>query len=236
MEQLVRAMESATTAGWASGKLINMTPDGIRLDTIYAAGHVFAPDRFSFLRGNGETDLGQYAQPEIVFGAPGAAVLYKREMIIDVSFNGQLFDEHLFTWYEDVDVDWRATRAGWQCLYVPSAIAYHIGHIGEEYREPYRSWRAAYGIRNRWLVIAANESISSLWRDRTSLVRYELSSLIFVLHAGLFKAYLKAIWGILTSIPYLISKRKTHSDSMGPGLGATSVGYSSCQDDRIRSG
>jgi GT2 family glycosyltransferase len=218
LQELVEALNKAPEAGWASGKLLNMTPDRQKLETIYAAGHIFARDRFAFLRGGGETDQGQYDQQVLVFGAPGAAVMYKREMIADISFNGQFFDEHLFTWYEDVDVDWRASRAGWRCLYVPTAIAYHVGHVGEEYREPYKSWRAVYGIRNRWLVMGANEAISSLRKDFRHLIRYELSSLLFVFRSGLIKAYFKALWGFLTSVSYLKSKRKAQILVTGPKL------------------
>lgn len=212
LEQLTRALGADPAAGWATGKLLNMTPDGEELDTIYAVGHILAPDRFSFLRGNGETDSGQYDQLERVFGAPGAAAMYKREMICDVSIKGQFFDEHLFTWYEDVDVDWRATRAGWHCCYVPSAIAYHVGHIGEEYKEPYKSWRATYGIRNRWLIMVANESLSSLYKDWKALLRYELSNLIFVVRSRLLRAYWRAIWEVMISLRYLKSKRKAQDN------------------------
>jgi GT2 family glycosyltransferase len=218
LQELVDALNRTPEAGWASGKLLNMTPDRQKLKTIYATGHILAPDRFAFLRGNGETDRGQYDQRVFIFGAPGAAVMYKREMIADISFNEQFFDEHLFTWYEDVDVDWRASRAGWKCLYVPSAVAYHVGHVGEEYQEPYKSWRATYGIRNRWLVMAANETMVSLKKNIKSLIRYELSSFLFVLRSGLIKAYFKALWGFLTSVSYIKSKRKARILMRGPKL------------------
>lgn len=210
--ELVRALDIEPTAGWACGKLLNMAPDGERSNTLYAAGHAFAPDRFHFLRGVGETDRGQYDQKEFVFGAPGAAAMYRREMIDDIRVNGQFYDEHLFTWYEDVDVDWRATRAGWRCLYIPSAVAYHVGHIGEVYQEPYRSWRAMYGIRNRWLVIFANDTLKNLVVGSRSLLGYELSLLLFVLRGRLVKGYIQAIVGVLHSVPYIRWKRRMRGD------------------------
>jgi GT2 family glycosyltransferase len=36
-----------------------------------------------------------------------------------------LFDEDYFACYEDVDLAWRAQRAGWRCLYVPQARVTH---------------------------------------------------------------------------------------------------------------
>lgn len=33
----------------------------------------------------------------------------------------------MFMYFEDVDLDWRAHRPGWQCWYEASAVAYHRG-------------------------------------------------------------------------------------------------------------
>ena len=56
-----------------------------------------------------------------VFGPSAAAALYRREMLDDVG----LFDEDFFAYYEDVDLAWRAQRAGWRCRYAPAARAWH---------------------------------------------------------------------------------------------------------------
>jgi GT2 family glycosyltransferase len=207
LEELVRALEEASDVGWVCGKLMNMTADGTATDTIYAVGHQLPADRFSWLRGSGEADRGQYDSPEYVFGAPGAAALYRREMVEDISFHGQFFDESFFTWWEDVDLDWRAQSRGWRCLYVPSAVAYHVGHAGEEYQEPFRTWRATVGIRNRWLTIAANETIAGFRRNASALVRYELSSMLYVMRSGLVRAYLRALVGFVRDWPHTRAKR-----------------------------
>jgi GT2 family glycosyltransferase len=208
LERLVTALAAAPEAGWACGKMLNMSPDGARLDSFYAAGHELAADRFSFLRGNGEPDRGQYDRSEGVFGAPGAAALYRREFIDDLQIDGRFFDERYFNWYEDLDVDWRGHARGWQCLYVPAAAAYHVGHVGEAYREPFKSWQARCGIRNRWLLIAANDSPGAMLRDAPALIRYELSSILYVVRAGLVRAYLGALAQIIRDIPYIVRRRR----------------------------
>lgn len=189
LEQLVNALAKDREAGWACGKMLNMTSDGKASHTIYAVGHVLPPDRFAKLRGNGEVDHGQYDQAEYVIGAPGAAALYKREMVEDISFEGQFFDESFFTWGEDVDVDWRAHNRGWKCLYVPAAVVYHQGHVGEVYQEPFRSFYVRTTIRNRWLMILANERRPQIF----SLIAYEWSLLLYVIRAHLVTAYVGAI-------------------------------------------
>lgn len=208
LQELVSAMDACLEAGWGTGKLLNMTPHGLQLDTIYCTGHILPSDRFSFLRGQGQIDRGQYDRTEFVFGAPGAAAIYRRQMITDVQFRQKLFDEFLFTWYEDVDLDWRAQHSGWKCLYVPTAVAFHVGHIGENYQEPFRSWRAYYGIRNRWLTIAANETVSGFMRNFSGYLYYEFRSFFYVARVGLLGAYFRALSDLLRAIPYVLTKRK----------------------------
>ena len=56
---------------------------------------------------------------EYVFGATAAAALYRREMIEDISLDGEFFDSDFFVYREDADVAWRAQLMGWKCLYAP---------------------------------------------------------------------------------------------------------------------
>jgi GT2 family glycosyltransferase len=73
-------------------------------------------------------DLGRAAAvfdaPEPVFGACGAAVLYRRRMLDEIGF----LDEDFFLYNEDTDLNFRARLAGWKCIYVASAIAYHLAN------------------------------------------------------------------------------------------------------------
>src|SRR6266404_3266196 len=55
-------------------------------------------------RGFRQPDRGQYDEPADVFGACGASVLLRRELLEDVG----LFDERLFMYGEDLDLAWRA--------------------------------------------------------------------------------------------------------------------------------
>ena len=62
--------------------------------------------------------------PEAVFGACGAAVLYRRRMLDEIGF----LDEDFFLYDEDTDLNFRAQLAGWKCNYVPTAVAYHVAN------------------------------------------------------------------------------------------------------------
>ncbi|MBC8262930.1 MAG: glycosyltransferase family 2 protein [Anaerolineales bacterium] len=205
LENMVTALRGSDKIGWVCGKLMQMAPDGTHTNRIYSTGHLLPPNRFPLHRGAGEEDTGQYDHPSEVFGSPGAAPLYKREMLSDIAFRGQYFDESFFMWYEDVDLDWRARWRGWKCIYTPYAVVHHRGHpegLGRNQK------RVAVSILNRWLMVAANECPHCLRRNWTDLGRSEVSLLRYVTLSGLLPAYLSAIRKFAALRPVVIEKRK----------------------------
>lgn len=203
LDEMVAAMELSPTIGIVTGKLMAMSTDGRHLNTFYSAGHVMPANGHALHRGEGESDHGQYDEMCEVFGAPGAAPLYRREMLEDIAFRGQYFDESLFTWYEDVDLDWRAQRLGWRCVYTPKAVAYHLGHPEGHGGN---LWQLAIGIRNRWLVVLANSD----FRAGTvhALLRYEFSLLRYVVRNGYLSAYVNAWKQFLGLMQTALEKRR----------------------------
>jgi GT2 family glycosyltransferase len=189
LEKMVAALESSSQVGSVAGKLYQIDSQGKRAQNLYAVGHHFPADRFSFIRGDGQVDQGQFDASALVFGSPGCAPLYRRAMLEDTRYRNGFFDEALFTWYEDVDLDWRAQQLGWDCLYTPEAIAYHAGHP-----EGHRGnlWQICMTIRNRWLIVQANEDEVLARRDRQAILKYELGLLWYVIRDGYFSAYRQA--------------------------------------------
>jgi len=152
--ELVAAMREHPRAGSAAAKLL----DFYDREVIDGAGDVFGWHGLPSRRGHGERDRGQYERPQEIFGACGAAAIYRREALADVG----RFDERFFAFYEDADWAWRAQLAGWDCLYVPTAIAYHMGSVtvggaATDFTS-YQLWRN--GI---WLV-AKNYPVAALLR------------------------------------------------------------------------
>ncbi|HUZ76017.1 MAG TPA: glycosyltransferase family 2 protein [Chloroflexota bacterium] len=91
--------------------------------TINSAGDSFRGNGTPANRGAHEPDGGQYDQPEYVFGACAGAALYRRQLFDEIGW----FDERFVGYCEDVDWSFRMQLAGWRCLYVPTAVAYHWG-------------------------------------------------------------------------------------------------------------
>lgn len=206
VERMVAALEQNRAAGSVCGKLMQISPDGHRSDRFYSTGHLLPPDRFPLHRGAGETDCGQYDKPSQIFGAPGAAPLYRRAMMEDIAYIDRFYDETFFTWYEDVDVDWRARWRGWQCLYEPGAVAHHVGGVSTNARSEFYITTT---IRNRWMMIAADECPHCRRDNRRALFAYELGLLRYVTRAGRLAAYGSAVSQYRAQLPH-IRRKRTH--------------------------
>jgi len=104
--------------------------EAARTNFIDSTGIVVTKEHHFRDRGRGEIDHGQFDQSEEVFGATGAAALYRLSALKDVAFhneNGQLefYDELMFMYKEDVDLAYRLQWAGYHCQYAPDALGYH---------------------------------------------------------------------------------------------------------------
>jgi GT2 family glycosyltransferase len=202
------ALERYPRVGTLSGKMLRMRPDGAWTQRIDNAGLLFNRRRMPRHRGGGEQDRGQYQTPELVFGAMGAAAVYRRAMLDDVALggsDGQYFDERFFTWYEDIDLDWRARRRGWDCLYLPEAVAYHVGDPQGHQPTPFG---ARYTIRNRWQMILANEPSRCIIRDAGWLLYEEWALFRHVASHGLLGAYARALRELIGLLPAVLRKRR----------------------------
>jgi GT2 family glycosyltransferase len=147
--------------GVVCGKLLRWIPNENPEFTqiIDSTGIYFLPNLRHLDRGAGEPDHGQFAQMEYVFGATGAAALYRRSMVDDVSVNGEFFDEQFFAYREDADLAWRAQLIGWRCLYTPEAVGWHVRRVTPERRSELPTEINWHSIKNRFLMRAKNISL-----------------------------------------------------------------------------
>ena len=162
LSRLMEAGESNERIGTVCGKLLTMSPgfqiarEQGRPTVIDSAGIYFTPELRHFDRGSATKDLGQFEHSEFVFGATGAAALYRRSMIEDVSVNGEFFDEDFFAYREDADLSWRAQLLGWKCLYTPSAVAYHVRSVLPSNRKEVSALVNLHSVKNRFLMRIKN--------------------------------------------------------------------------------
>ena len=156
----VASGESASDIGSVSGKLIAMQPSfEIPAEQILdSTGIYFTPSLRHFDRGSKQQDDGRYGRCEYVFGVTGAAALYRRQMIEDVSISGEFFDDDFFAYREDADLSWRAQLLGWKCLYTPDAVAYHVRSVLPSNRRSLPAVVNMHSVKNRFLMRVKNIS------------------------------------------------------------------------------
>ena len=162
---LAERAERPAPLGTLCGKLLRLGPDGAPVvpPRIDSTGIVFTRSFRHLDRGSEEPDDGRYAAEEPVFGATAAAAMYRRAMIEDVSVEGEFFDEAFFAYREDADLAWRAQLLGWDCLYVPSALGYHVRRVLPERRADVPAMLNRHSVKNRFLMRVKNAD-AAVWR------------------------------------------------------------------------
>jgi GT2 family glycosyltransferase len=158
--ELVACAERHPDAGSVASKLRLMS-DPLRL---HSAGDYFSWRGLPGNRGVWLDDLGQFDHEEPVFGACGGAALFRRTALTSVALpDGQVFDERLFMYCEDVDLAWRLQRAGWSCWYTPRALVHH--HLSATGGGSLASY---YVARNLLVLLASSVPVGLLQRRRVA--------------------------------------------------------------------
>ncbi len=166
VSQLVKAVEGQPYVGAVCGKLLRWDPSAEPHKTkiIDSTGIYFTRNMRHLDRGAEETDHGQYDRVQYVFGASGAAAMFRRDFIEAVSVEDQFFDEEFFAFREDGDLAWRAQVMGWKCLYTPAAVAWHVRRVTPERRADLPLAINWHSVKNRFLMRGKNASGWLCWR------------------------------------------------------------------------
>ncbi len=160
-------------------------PDG---QTIYAVGHRVTALRRFYDEGRGRP-LGSFRlRPGRLWGPCSAAAFYRRAMLDDVASRGGYFDESFFFMVEDVDLSWRARQRRWDAAWMPSCVCFHKGggagvpQVEKDY----------YSIRNRFLMMAKNDSWGRVIIWSLPLGAYEIARFLRLCLRGKAGMYLRA--------------------------------------------
>lgn len=121
LAQLIGALERFPGYAFAASKLLLFD----QRDRIHSAGDFYRADGVPGNRGVWQRDVGQYDALEEVFGPCAGAAAYRRAALEALAEDGQVLDEDLVMYCEDVDLNMRARLRGFRTLYVPRAVVYH---------------------------------------------------------------------------------------------------------------
>jgi GT2 family glycosyltransferase len=170
-----------------------MTP-AERLDVLDTVGMVVDRRRKNGLVAHGEP-AARHRHAAEVFGGDGACVLYRREVLDACAVGSEVLDEDLELWATDVDLAWRAQLLGWRCIYEPAALAWHKRFYSPSTRAALPEAHRRLQFRNRYLMMANNDTLGSFLRDLPRIALYEVLALGHVLlrERHLLRGYAEAL-------------------------------------------
>ena len=142
LAELAACLDRHPEAAAATSKLCLADGSG-RLD---GAGDGLTRSFLPYVRGHGEPDDGRFDEEVEVFGASGAAALWRAQPLRDLGG----FDERFFAYYEDVDLSFRARLRGYEIWYAPRAVVHHArgGTAGQHI-----DFALFHPVKNRWFMI-----------------------------------------------------------------------------------
>jgi GT2 family glycosyltransferase len=204
----------------AAGGMIYQHVDGEKTAIIDSVGHLLrkriAHD-FSY-RGMEKGANGcispEVRESRLVYGPDGSCPILRRTMLEDVRFpSGEYFDESYFIINEDMDLWMRAHLRGWQALYVPEAVAWHVRSVsqGRQIRLVDKAnFYQRHALKNRYLTILKDLPLGLLLRLFPYLVLAEMLT-------GMYFAIVKprclvnligAQLDVLRLMPQVLARRK----------------------------
>ena len=201
IETLVRALDADTKLGFATGKLLRAT-QRTHLD---GAGDAMLMAGGAYRLGNVDQDTGQFYLAMPVIAGCGAAVLYRREVF--VAWGG--LDAECFAYLDDLDLALRAQLLGFSGMYLPNAVAYHIGSatLGDKLHPRV----IEYLTRNQIYVLLKDYPRTVFFRLLPRIVVYQSMWLFFALRNGGLGAYLR---GLMSALRGQRRMRTKHRDLM----------------------
>ena len=115
---LVASMKEDKSQFSCSARMLMYT----KRDLLDDAGDFYCAFGWGIARGKGRPKQ-EYGTADQIFSACGGAAIYQTEMVRLIGG----FDEAHFAYLEDIDVGYRARIAGYDNIYCPAALVWHVG-------------------------------------------------------------------------------------------------------------
>jgi len=166
------------------------------------AGDAFHVSGAHWRRGHGKVAEGQYVAAEEVFSPCAAAALYHREVFLEADG----FDETFFCYGEDVDLAFRLRMMGHHCMYVPEAVAHHVGSACTCRRSDFAIY---HGHRNLVWVYFKNMPAPLLFLYLPQHLFWNLASIVWFTILGQGRVIIRAKWDAIKALPRVLRERRT---------------------------
>jgi hypothetical protein len=143
-------------------------------------------------------ELGDDHVPRSVPYATGAALLLRMSALDRIGD----FDERLFLYHEDLDLQVRLRQAGYDCVLVPSAVVRH------KYTATFSTAKYVFIERNRMIVLIKDWPLKLLLLSSPALVAAQLSVMGFAARGGWLAPLLRGYAEVVRSFGQLLADRR----------------------------
>lgn len=198
LEALLRAArESPDYRFFASCLVSAQLPD--RLD---GTGDVYAAAGPAWRRDHGRRKAGVQRPAGEVFSPCAAAALYARDAFLEA----RGFDENFFCYFEDVELAFRLRLSGHRCLYVPDAVARHVGSASAGRGSAFALY---HGHRNLVWNYFKNMPLALLILYLPLHLLWNAAAVVWFSLTGRASAILRAKRDALLGLPRVLRQRRT---------------------------
>jgi GT2 family glycosyltransferase len=141
LARIIEPLASNSGVGMCAGKTLSYFHRNIIDNT----GHLLYWDGVNRGRGRMQKDEGQFDSIRSALFPSGCACVFRAETLRQIGY----FDEDFYLYGDDTELGLRGRLAGWDCAFVPAAVAYHRYSASST---PYDPMKFFFVERNRFWV------------------------------------------------------------------------------------
>ena len=181
-EELMSGMKRHPKAFSCQAKMLSMANPMLVDD----AGDYYCALGWAFADGKGQNET-MYRKEKKIFASCGGAAIYRRDLLNETG----LFDEAHFAYLEDIDLGYRARRAGYENYFIPAAKVLHAGSATSGSR--YNSFKTAYTSRNSIYLIYKNMRPWQIALNFPMLLAGNLIKAVFFIRKGYGREFFRGV-------------------------------------------
>ena len=182
VEELVRGIEKYPKAFSCQALMLSMDNPSLIDD----AGDYYCALGWAFARDKGERET-VCRKDRKIFASCGGAAIYRREVLEKIG----LFDEAHFAYLEDIDLGYRARRAGYENVLAARARVLHAGSASSGSR--YNAFKVRHTSRNSIYLVYKNMRPWQIALNAPMLLAGNVIKAVFFFRKGLGFEFLRGV-------------------------------------------
>jgi GT2 family glycosyltransferase len=164
-------MERDPSIGAVQAKVLKAGRPNDRIKIIDSAGTLMDLGFYTYRRGSGEEDKGQYDKVDEIFCPAHGGAIIRTKAFLEVGG----YDENLFFSGHEADLGWRLWKKGYRVVFAPNSVVYHKRGYGSSSKLKKFKWRCYYDEQAAVVLMMKYASLKPLLKK---LLLYSLKALL----------------------------------------------------------